>query len=142
MNDICFTSTAEIAVAASEIWHAIIDPVKVAAYHLAPLKVIQLREGGLIIYGTEEADLIVGQITRLEPNRRLEHTFRFQFHEAGIEKEPETLVSYLIEETPEGSALTLTHSGFPGENQTFANISGGWPHLLEGLKAFLEGKRV
>lgn len=142
MNDISFTRTVETCATPSQVWQGLIDPAKVAAYHLAPLKEIELREGGRIVYGTEDADLIVGQITRLEPNRRLEHTFRFQLHEVGIEEEPETLVSYLIEENPNGSTLTLTHSGFPGENQTFANISGGWPHILDGLKAFLEGKRV
>jgi hypothetical protein len=48
-------------------------------------------------------------------------------------------VTYDIE--PGGDAmcvLYLTHSGFQSKNQTFTDITGGWPVILSSLKTLLE----
>lgn len=134
-----FSQTLTIKAPPSRVWQAIVDPRDVARYHLAPLKEIQLEPGGRISYGTEDEDMIAGNIRHVETGKRLDHTFRFLFSPETTGQDPETLVSYEISESPGGSTLTLRHSGFPEENATYANISGGWPCILEALKTLLEG---
>jgi len=134
-----FSQSLSIQAPPRRVWQAIVDPKEVIRYHLAPLKEIQLKSGGRISYGTEDRDMIAGRIVHLEIGHRLDHTFRFLFSPETTGKDPETLVSYQIFETPAGSTLTLRHSGFPDENATFANISGGWPSILDALKNHLEG---
>lgn len=133
-----FSQTLTLQTTPAEIWQALVDPQKVARYHLASLKEIELTNDGKILYGIENTIFITGKVTHVEPGRRLDHTFRFLPNQPGTENDPETAVSYLIESTPSGATLTLTHSGFPHENQTYANISEGWPVILQRLKEFLE----
>jgi uncharacterized protein YndB with AHSA1/START domain len=140
MKEFTFARTIPINAPASQVWQSLIDPAIVVKYHLAPLRDIELREGGAIVYGTENAEMIRGRITRLKPCAFLEHTFRFSPGYGGTNNEPETLVSYTLSDTKSGSTLTLTHSGFPEENQMYANISGGWPYILDRFKALLESE--
>jgi len=138
MAEPSFTQSTLIKATPLQIWSALVDPELVAQYHLAPLRKIELKSDGQIIYGTEEEDLIIGQITDIDPTQLLTHTFRFQPNHEGTKNDPETLVTYTLKEKTEGTLLTLTHTGFPHENQTFTNISSGWPHILESLKALVE----
>jgi uncharacterized protein YndB with AHSA1/START domain len=138
MQDIAFVQVIQINGSASAIWQAIVDPAIVAKYHLAPLKRMECREGGTIVYGTEETEMISGRIVQWQPGRLLEHTFRFTLPDRAAEADPATTVSYAIAANGAGATLKLTHSGFPEENQTYANICGGWPHILTRLKALLE----
>jgi uncharacterized protein YndB with AHSA1/START domain len=117
-----------LAASPEAVWRAIIDPALVAEYHLAPLRVLELRPGGVISYGTKREEMILGKVVEFEVHRRLVHTFRFGPSQPGTAKDPETTVSY----------LTLTHSGFPSENQTYANISNGWPYILDAMEAILD----
>lgn len=128
-----FTQTIVIEASPVVVWRAITDPELVAQYHLARLKVFEPQVGGRIVYGSAEADMIVGGIVRIEPDARLDHTFRFEGHE-GAEGDAETMVSYRLEGVSEGTKLTLVHGGFAEENQTYANVCGGWPVILEGLR--------
>ena len=133
-----FTIARSLAASPAAIWQALIDPAQVVEYHLAPLTVLDLRSGGEITYGTEEGAMITGQILDFVPGQQLVHTFRFSAALEGTGNDPETTVSYLIEADADGAILTLTHTGFPKQNQTYVNISGGWPHILDALKAFVE----
>lgn len=139
MNTLAYIQTVEIATTPLELWQALVEPDIVTKYHLAPLKEIELRENGNILYGTPEADLIFGRVLKAEPGQLLEHSFRFALpsHDGTLSDE-ETIVSYAITPLPQGVSLTLSHCGFLEENQTYANISGGWPFILEGLKSLLE----
>lgn len=132
-----FSQSLISATPPEEVWLALTDPTRVSEYHLAPLRILEPRKGGRIIYGPEGNDMIVGEVTEFTPGRCLEHTFRFMPGHMGTANDPETLVRYDIAAGPEGTKLTLTHSGFPEENQTYANISGGWPYILEGLGKYL-----
>lgn len=134
-----FTKTVEIKASPAAVWDAIVNPATVGKYHLAPLKAIELHAGGRIVYGTANEDLISGMVAELEEGVLLRHTFYFRpASHAGTGSDPETMVRYEIAEVPGGVRLTLTHSGFVEENQTYANISGGWPFILDGLKEVVE----
>ena len=115
-----------------------VDPDSVSRYHLAPLHEIHLVPGGLIAYGSAGNILIQGTILEVAEEARLFHTFRFSAELPGTQDEPETTVAYHLAREHGGTLLTLSHSGFPSENQTYHNIAGGWPHILAGMKTFLE----
>jgi uncharacterized protein YndB with AHSA1/START domain len=140
MTPVTFTTSRLIAGTSDELWLAIVDPSKVAQYHLAPLRVIELTKGGGIRYGTDEAEMISGEILEFVPGRRLVHTFQFGSAMEATREDPVTTVTYLIEPEDQGTRLTVIHSGFPKENQTYANISGGWPYILDALKIVVEKK--
>jgi uncharacterized protein YndB with AHSA1/START domain len=140
MTTLDFKTTISISATPSEVWQAIVDPAKVAQYHLAPLTVIELSKGGKISYGTDGVEMIAGEILEAIPDKQLIHTFRFAPTQEGTKNDPETEVSYLIEPGEQDTELTLLHTGFTKENQTYVNISGGWPFILDALKNFLEKK--
>ena len=135
-----YVETILITAAPEDVFAALVDPERVNQYHMAPLFKIGTVPGEEILYGSADDIMISGRITRLLPGEVLEHTFRFgpESH-AGTEVDADTLVNYTLEPVGGETRLTLRHSGFAEENQTFANISGGWPYILEGLKGYLEG---
>ena len=86
-------------------------------------------------------DIIVEQ---MEPER----LFSFRWHPYSIEpgmdysKEPTTLVTFRLDETPDGVQLTLTESGFdqiPLERRAkaFAANDGGWSHQMVLISKYL-----
>jgi uncharacterized protein YndB with AHSA1/START domain len=128
-----FHQTIFIGKPAKEVWDALTTKTTVDQYYMAPLLVLDLKKGGRIAYGRETA-MIEGMITELDASRKLSHSFRF-----AASTGPETLVAYEVEPVGDAMcALHLTHSGFKKEDQTFADITGGWPVILSSLKTLLE----
>lgn len=128
-----FHYTILIAKPAAKVWSALTEKKTIDQYYMAPLHALELKKGGRISYGGE-TELIIGTITELEAPKSLVHTFKF----AGSE-DPETRVAYEIK--PIGDAmcsLTISHTGFQAEDQTFADITGGWPVIASSLKTVLE----
>lgn len=128
-----FQYTLFIAKPAQEVWNALTQKQIVDQYQMAPLHTLELKKGGAILYG-KESPLVTGTIIDLDAPRKLVHSFAF----AGS-PDPETVASYEIEPVGElMCSLSIRHSGFPSENQSFANISSGWPVIVSGLKTLLE----
>lgn len=84
-------------------------------------------------------------IDRIEPMR----LFSFRWHPFAIDPkvdysaEPTTLVTFELEEVPEGTRLTITESGFdrvPLERraQAFTANDGGWEHQARLVRAYVE----
>lgn len=142
MSTIEFLYSVDLPVPASQVWSALVQPEQVAQYHFVPLLKLETFPGGEIAYGMGDDVMISGKITRFEPSAVLAHTFNFApgEHSALAEADPETLVTYTLDSPPSGGTrLTLVHSGFPYQNQTYANIEGGWPAILDGLRRYLGG---
>lgn len=128
-----FTYTTFIAKPAQTVWNALTQKKTIDQYYLAPVHTLELKQGGKISYGGEQ-EMISGTITKLEAPKTLTHTFNF----AGS-KDAETTVSYSVEAFGDKMcALTVTHGGFKEENQTYANVAGGWPVIISSLKTLLE----
>jgi uncharacterized protein YndB with AHSA1/START domain len=83
-------------------------------------------------------------VERIEPPRRIS----FRWHPFAIDpdhdytSEPTTLIVFELFEVPEGTALTITESGFdsiPLERRAraFAANEGGWSHQLRLVEKFL-----
>ena len=123
-----------IAKPAEEVWEALTRKDQVDRYYIVPLGTPELEVGGEIFYGHEGAKMITGKVLELERPKVFAHSFAFTHSP----EEPETRVRYEIEDLGAMCALTLIHEGFAEVNQTFHDISGGWPVILSGLKTILE----
>jgi uncharacterized protein YndB with AHSA1/START domain len=128
-----FHYTILIARPAAEVWSALTEKKTIDQYYMAPVHTLELRKGGRISYGGE-AEVISGTITEMEAPKVLAHTFQF----VGSEN-PETRVSYGIKPIGDSMcSLEISHTGFGAENQTYADIRGGWPVIASALKTLLE----
>lgn len=133
-----FHYTILIAKPAADVWSALTEKKLIDQYYMVPLHTLELKKGGKVSYGVDK-EMISGMITEFEAPKTLVHTFKF----AGSE-DPETRVAYEIKAIGDAMcSLTISHSGFEAENQTFADISGGWPVIASSLKTLLEtGKNM
>lgn len=122
-----------IAKSAKDVWSALTEKKAIDQYYMAPVRTLELKKGGRISYGGT-AELITGTITELEESKSLVHTFKFSGSDA-----PETRVAYKIEPIGDSMcSLTISHTGFKAEDQTFADVTGGWPVIASSLKTLLE----
>lgn len=139
-SGVVFEQEIRVAAPPEVVWDALTKPDLVRTYHFAPLRKIELKKGGEIVYGTAEKVMISGIITEIEPNVKLSHTFRFGAKQnAPAGPDAETLVTYSISKDGAATVLKLTHSGFPEKNQNYANVTGGWPFILKKMKSALDG---
>jgi len=128
-----FHYTIFIAKPAQDVWDALTEKQIIDRYYMAPLHTLELKKGGMISYGGK-SEIITGKIIEFDAPKKLVHSFHF----AGS-TDPESIVTYDIK--PVGSSmcsLSITHTGFPSSNQTFADISDGWPVIASSLKTILE----
>lgn len=126
-----------IAKPAADVWSALTEKKTIDQYYMAPVHTLELKKGGRISYGGDK-ELMGGTITEIEAPKTLVHTFRF----AGSD-DPETRVAYKIESIGEAMcSLTISHTGFKAEDQSFADITGGWPVIASSLKTLLETGRT
>jgi uncharacterized protein YndB with AHSA1/START domain len=88
-------------------------------------------------------------IEKMEPERY----FAFRWHPYAVEPgvdytaEPTTLVSFTLEEVPEGTKLTIIESGFDAipasrRAQAFSMNEQGWTGQAENIRKFLAGTRA
>lgn len=79
---------------------------------------------------------VFGEFVEVDPPRRLVHTFHSAF-DGG--KEPETLVTWTLEETAPGvTRVTLRHERFASESKTFKGVRKGWAEILSVFKREIE----
>ncbi len=128
-----FHQTIFIGKPAAEVWNALTEKKTIDQYYMAPVHTLELKKGGKISYG-KERELIIGTIEEIDAPKKLVHTFMF----AGSD-DPETRVTYEIKPVGDSMcSLTISHTGFRAEDQTFADITGGWPVIASSLKTLLE----
>lgn len=119
------------------VWAAITRKELVDRYYFAPLGEDVVRAGADIYYGLPTNKMIVGSIVACEPPRQLVHTFRF----VGDDESPDTVVTYALEPSGAGTRLRVEHRGYATDSQGYADVSMGWPIILDQLKDLLDGKR-
>ncbi|MCM8534750.1 MAG: SRPBCC domain-containing protein [Lentisphaeraceae bacterium] len=138
-EEIKFEQTIFIKSSASKVWDALTQARIVEKYFLCPLKTIGTKKGDKLIYGNKEFDLIKGKIMVFEKDKEFTHSFQFlpPGHD-NTESDEETIVSYTLQQDENLTVLTLTHKGFKEKNQTYHNVTGGWPYILSNLKTYLE----
>lgn len=76
---------------------------------------------------------ITGETIEVDVMKRWVQNFRF----AHLKDRP-TRVIWDLKETPNGTQVAVTHTGFEGETETYKMTQKGWPHILGNLKAVME----
>lgn len=121
------------------VWKALTDP-EITSQWFHGLRVDSEWRAGAPIHWAATADdraVVVGEIEAIEREKDLRHTFRLTTHD-----DPETRVRMRLEDEDGICRLVLTHVGFGERNETWHQVSAGWPRALCALKTRLETGRT
>jgi uncharacterized protein YndB with AHSA1/START domain/DNA-binding transcriptional ArsR family regulator len=119
------------------LWEAITDPEIRSKYNFGAGVYGDWTPGSRQQMRATKADFVLGESEVLEadPPRRLVHTMLAKFSPEA-EAEGDSRVTWEIEQVEDSCRLTLTHDQLrDGAN---AQLYGGWPMILSGLKTWLE----
>lgn len=96
---------------------------------------IDLVPGGRLRYSSpgRKRVFVAGEVLEVDPPHRLKHTYIF-----AMRPEPPTVVTWQLEEVPEGTRVTLTHTGWTDEHTAPEKHEAGWNEILALLKSELE----
>ena len=118
------------------LWHALTDPLERAKYNFG----VQVRSDWSVgsSYRGEVpgvGDIVSGTNVEVDPPRRLVQTFDALWSD-DVKAQGTTRVTYEIEPVGSSCRLTLIHDQLPPSAN--AELYGGWPMILSGLKTLLE----
>ncbi len=123
-----------------KVWDAVISRDITPLYYFGTGVISNFKPGEEISYvGQKEGKEwipVKGEIIEFVPETKLVHTFHFSDMD-----DPETVVTYKLENERELTKLTIIHENFPSENESFKSAQEGWPVILSGLKTLLETGR-
>ena len=126
--------TAQINKPPKEVFTGLIEPQQLERY-LADKATAEARVGGKIDFGWEGdqgrakgGSLGPIKILELEPDHKLSYSWRFQ---------EETVVTWVLEDSEDGTRLTLVHSGF-GKDRSTDDYTVGWFKFVNSLKSMVE----
>lgn len=119
------------------VWAAVTKKNIVDRYYFIPLGADIDRAGQDIFFGNSKQKLITGTVTQLTSPTLLRHTFRFT-DEAD---KTETTVTYRLSSEASGTRLRIEQSGYRKDLQGYGDIAGGWPIIVDRMKAVLAGEK-
>jgi len=120
-----------------QLWDAITNPEIRAKYNFGAATNSEWKVGSPISVDVEKhgVHLGEGEVLEVDPPRRLVHTMVCLWDD-DVRAEGTTRVTWEIEPVGDSCQLTLIHDQMrEGAN---AQIFGGWPMILSGLKTWLE----
>lgn len=125
-----------------EVWEAIVDPAFTRQYFFGSAFKTPPVAGepfdSVLPDGTVAVD---GVVEECDPPRRLVHTWHVRYDER-MASEPASRVTWELEEAGEGLVrLRVVHGDLAFSPLTWANVGGGWPYVLDGLKSLVETGR-
>jgi uncharacterized protein YndB with AHSA1/START domain/DNA-binding transcriptional ArsR family regulator len=121
-----------------QVWEAITTSDYTLKYYYASTVESDFRPGAPIVYRIEGNPAIVGEVIESTPPEKLVTTFDAQWDDE-VRVDPPSRITWILEQAGEGvTKLTVVHDGFASETHTFAQIGGGMPFILSGLKTLLE----
>ena len=121
------------------LWDAIINP-DITEHYFFNLRVKSdwALNSNIEYLDPEGQDIISGKILEINPISKVVYSFRGHTNE-NEKRDPFSRVTFEIEELHTNACrLIVVHDEFEQENTTFANVGGGWPTILSGLKTWLE----
>jgi uncharacterized protein YndB with AHSA1/START domain len=135
----------------SQVWHALTDHVAFGEWFRVKLDesfVPGKVSTGLITHPGYEHLRWEAVVQQMEPER----VFSFRWHPYAIDptvdysNEPSTLVEFKLEETGEGTLLTVTESGFDGIDdkrrlEAWRMNDGGWTQQMKNIEEYV-GRQV
>ena len=122
------------------VWQAITDPDFTRRYFHRTAVESSLQAGAPVRYvlpdGTEA---VTGEVTEVEPGRRLVMTWRV-LYDATLADEPPSTVEWVV--TPGADGVTQGDDRPPGPRRsaqrTSSSVGAGWPWILGSMKSLLE----
>ncbi|MEM9146187.1 MAG: SRPBCC domain-containing protein [Pseudomonadota bacterium] len=136
-EDAMFRAEITLSATPEAVWTALTEKSVVDRYYLAPLIADVTGAGDRMAYGTQNAAMIEGSVLTYEPPYRLVHSFAF------VEPSgpgPVSEVTYRLAAQGDETRLAVEHRGYAEDSQPYADISMGWPIILDGLKSVVETK--
>lgn len=131
------------------VWRAITDAGEFGSWFLVALEgqfeVGRTVSGRLAVPGYEHLTMSL-VVERMDP----EEYFSYRWHPYAVDPEVDysteamTLVEFRLQETPEGTLLTIVESGFgqlpPGRrDEAFRMNEGGWTAQMENVRRHVAG---
>lgn len=132
------TAVFEIYIKATpeQIWEAITDPGLRARYSFGVVTTSEWTRGSSYLAAVPDAvDISEGENLVVEPPRLLVQTFRALWSDE-VRSQGTTRVTWEIEPVADSCRLTVVHDLLPDDAN--AELYGGWPMILSGLKTLLE----
>ena len=143
-------SEIDIAAPPERVFAALTDSAQLAQWFTdaaCPVKHWRMdaRQGGCYDYATQKGSVVVngvsefechGDILDCDPPRLLVYTWIANWH---LHKQRKTIVRWELTATKTGTHLKVRHSGLAQEKTAREDYRGGWPGVVEKLKAFVEG---
>ena len=139
----------DIAAPAERVFKALTDPAQLKRWFTSPecpAKTwnMDAQLGGKYNYATEKGSIVVngvdefkchGEILEIDPPGLLVYTWIANWHD---DKQRKTTVRWELESRGKTTHVKVTHSGLAQEKVAREDYRGGWPGVLEQLKAFSE----
>lgn len=133
MADGSYTRSVTIKRNVDDVWAALVTKSIVDTYYFLPVSADITAADQSIYYGTSDQQLITGKVLELQSPSTFKHSFKF----AG-ENQANSIVTYSLKAQDNATKLTVTHEGYEMDTQSYADIAGGWPIILDGMKSKLE----
>jgi uncharacterized protein YndB with AHSA1/START domain len=125
-----------IKAAPERIWEAITDPEQRAKYSFGVQVQSDWSTGSSYRSGVPGAvEIAEGENLVVEPPRLLVQSFRALWSD-DVKAQGTTRVTWEIEQVGDSCRLTVVHDQLP--ESANAELYGGWPMILSGLKTLLE----
>jgi uncharacterized protein YndB with AHSA1/START domain len=142
-------SEIDIAAPPDRVFQALTDSTQLVRWFTdasCPVKFwhMDARKGGSYSYATEKGNFEVngvnefkchGEILEIDPPRLLVYTWVANWH---ADKQRKTIVCWELTPAGTGTHVKVTHSGLVQEQVARDDYRGGWPGVVEKLKAFAE----
>jgi uncharacterized protein YndB with AHSA1/START domain len=117
------------------LWEAITDPAQRAKYSFGVETHSDWTAGSKYKAGVPGIDIAAGENLEVDPPHRLVQSFTALWSDEA-KAEGSSRVTWEIEQVGDSCRLTVVHDQLrPGAN---AELYGGWPMILSGLKTLLE----
>jgi len=132
------TAVFEIYIKATpeRIWEAITDPAQRAKYSFGVQTQSDWATGSTYRAGVPDVfDIAEGENLVVEPPRLLVQSFNALWSDE-VKAQGTTRVTWEIEPVGDSCRLTVVHDQLP--DSANAELYGGWPMILSGLKTLLE----
>ena len=121
------------------LWQAIADTEMRRKYNFGALVTSDWTQGSRYVGAGGGAPIFEGENLEVDPPRRLVQSFRALWSE-DVKREGSSRVTWEIEPVGDSCKLTVIHDQLrEGAN---AQLYGGWPMVLSGLKTLLETGQI
>lgn len=136
-------ATVVISAPPQQVWAAMTDPEQTRRWFFGGLVRSDWSVGAPIEWlDADGASLIAGEITAIEPEVRLAHTFRATWS-AETAADPASHYEWALQQLqPDVTRVTVTHTDVPVGTPTEQQVDGGTSLVISSLKTFVETGRT